>query len=273
MSCVEDRGVLRAHRLLVIPSLALPLAVASCSLLVDTAGLVGEPAGGSAESGGGDGGDGAGDGGGGGEAGTADGPGSSDACSDPAIVLCERFDTPQALGRYPSTTDPSTSVASDPDAFLSAPRSAKFTIEPSNNGSPDATIQLTTSVTVPRFVLEASVFIERGEPGGDARLLSVKAGTGGSLRLTRSGTLTESSDLRAQLVALPFGQWLRVRLEMRTDAPRTMTLTVGEATSGQLPLLTTGAAGPVVVDLGVSDASSPTQGWVVRWDDVSIKRL
>lgn len=255
------------HRLHAVLWIAASLALASCALLVDTDGLEGRATGGG----------GAGEGGtvveGGAEGGgQVDGASPTDPCGDPALVLCEKFDTPAALSRYPSVTDPSTSIASDDVAFLSAPRSAKFTINPGNNGSPDATIELVTTASVAAFVFEGYVNMDHGEPQGVARLLKVM-GSGVSLVLEQSGKVLEGTDVRAQLAPAPFGAWVRVRVEVRTEAPRRAIVTVGEATTGEILLTSTGSPDRVTVELGVSNASSPTRGWLVRWDDVTIKRL
>jgi hypothetical protein len=254
-------------------ALALPIATLSCSLVVSTSGLEGAstPAATDREAGAAD------------ESGTAeaatppDGGGDSSleagACADPALIVCERFDTATALARYPATTDAPTTVTSDDAVVFSAPRSAKFTIQPSGNGSPDATIRMASSVPAAHYVFEGYLHIERVEPQGVARLLAVGTGTGSTVYLEQSGRVMESSTLLAQLAPVPSSTWLLVRVEVRSDAPRSVSVTVGTNTTGVLPLGSTGKASEVLLDLGVSEAASPSIGWIVRWDDVSVRAL
>lgn len=44
-------------------------------------------------------------------------------------------------------------------------------------------------------------------------------------------------------------------------------------TAPAMPLVTAWPAGPVIVRLGVSEANSPTEGWLVRWDDIVVRQL
>lgn len=245
----------------------LPLAMASCSVLVDTTGL----AGGANGSGGGGGSDAGGDAAL--DASSVDGAAGADPCADPAVVLCERFDTVTAISRYPKETDDSTSIGSDDALFFSSPRSAVFAITPGSNGSPDAALSATTSQTLSHFAVEGRVNIERGEPGEDGQLLDVKLGAH-DLYLKASGIVSEDSATRTTFAPIARGRWVLVRLEVDvTGGAVAASVSVDGAPARALALSGAYSANTVSVKLGISEAFSPTAGWRVHWDDVIVRRL
>ena len=255
---------------------ALAVAVAftaSCSLLVDTDGLGGarsEDDAGSID----------------GAAGASDAAapdGSTDAGSDADAgaarvdpctdgpVHCETFDEGAPLSRYEIDDDPETSISIDDALSFSPTRSAKFEIEPSANGSPDATIELTTSPILD-VSLEGKVHIERFEPGAVGRLLFIALGDA-TMYLERSGALV-TSGLSSSVGEIPAGRWLTIRVELRrSTSPQTLTVTVEGAGAQRLVVIVPNTPSRLFVRLGISEAPSPTTGWVVRWDDIVIRHL
>lgn len=205
------------------------------------------------------------------DAGQADAPSVNARCAN--TVLCQTFDDP-VLGLLETTTDPSTRVELDDKVFRTPPRSARFTIEPSTSDtSPDATLRLRASSALDAFVLTAELNIERTEPMGAGQLL--KLTTGDLLLVLRvNGTLLESSVTVASLGPLPTAAWLPVRIEVRTNTqPATAIVSIGAKSSGTIQLAAKSVASPANVELGVSEANSPTAGWVVRWDEVIVRPL
>ena len=249
-----------------LSGLALPIGVASCTLLVDTSGLStsdtsveagvdGAPA---IE---------------GGIDSSAPLDGATDPCADPTVVLCERFNDEASISRYPAVTDPTTTISLDKISFFSPPGSAKFLITPSTNTSPDTTLALKTDVSLARFAVEARVRIDRNEPGQGAQLLNLTTGPR-ILVVDHSGEIRDGATLIATVPSPPSNEWVRLRVEVRTDTPtKSVVVTLGSTTTDTLPISANWAAGPVQVQLGVSEANSPTTGWLVRWDDVILQRL
>jgi hypothetical protein len=241
---------------------------ASCTLFIDTSGFVGSSDAVDASDG----------------ATSADVSSADDAprdvspfelCKDPSFIVCETFDGPVAVDRYPRVTDPSTNVTFDNVGFFSPPGSVRFRIEPSGNTSPDAVLRMEPGVTVADFGIDAELFIESSEPGGVARLLYISNENTKSLIVEQSGAVVESGETRAQLGAIPLGRWLAVHIEIRTSKlPATASIKIGDATTNTISLHESWTEpGKPVFRFGVSEASSPTKGWLVRWDDVVIRKL
>jgi hypothetical protein len=197
-------------------------------------------------------------------------------CKDPSVIVCETFDGPAAVEKYPRTTDPSTSVTFDTTGFLSPPGSSRFLIQAStSNTSPDAVLRIEPDVVVADFAIDAGLFIEYAEPGGAARLVYLSNANSKSLIVEQSGAVIESGEMRAQLGAIPTGRWLSVKIEIRTSKPpATGSIRIGDATTNTMTLHETWTdPGKPIFRFGVSEANSPTRGWLVRWDDVVIRRL
>ncbi len=186
------------------------------------------------------------------------------------FVHCETFDTADSLKRYGADLDSTTSIDVDDVLTLSPPRSAKFVIAPSNNTSPDATLMFTTATPLEKFVFEGNVHIEREEPDEPARLLRVEAAGGPFLNLSRAGGLSDGTQTVGNVGPFPVGRWVRIRFEV---TPPTATITVEGADPGAATFTVDWETRPVSVKFGVSEANSPTTGWIVRWDDLVLRAL
>jgi hypothetical protein len=214
------------------------------------------------------------------ETSTGDGPTQDatpeDPCLDQTLPFCERFDTAAALLRFGSDTDPpDTRIEVDTSAFVSAPGSAKFEIDPTMNGSPDATLGFSTSATLARLAFEAWVRIERSEPGERGRLLSMNVASQGNVIIERSGAFSLDGAPLGTIAEPAADQWFRLRVEIRTDVvPAELIVTRGDARSAVVRLADTAwTPGKVSAQFGISEASSPNVGWLVRWDDVRVLKL
>lgn len=249
-------------------SLVAAAVVASCSLLVDTAGLSGaadradadaapRPAGDAGDA-------------------MADAAPAPDPCIDKTLAFCETFDGQGALGRFGKDTDPTTSITVDGPPFVTAPSSARFEILPDlANTSPDATLQLTTASTLANAAVDAWVLIERGEPAQVARLFLVSVGNQENVFVHRDGTIHTPSGKIGSVAAPPTGRWFRVHVELRTGVvPPTVLVELDGARSKAISVGNVAwKPGPVLVRFGISEANSPTVGWLVHWDDVVVKSL
>ena len=251
--------------LLALPFMAV---LGACFLVVDTDDLAGAGVGSTRDSGLVEAGDGP-------PVSTVDaGDASEAAAPDPCAgepILCETFDDTSTLPAYPQNTDPESAITLDDAGSLSPPHSARFVIEPSNNNSADATIDLRTTAGVADFVFEAALHIERSEPGQVARLLLISNGDDG-FYLDQNGEVKNSGDTFGNVGPVPTGRWITIRIEMRI-ASGNATFVIDGKTSGPFQVPGTWQPDPVLARLGVSEANAPTTGWLVRWDNIVIRKL
>ena len=242
-------------------------ACTACTLLVGTSGLSGEDAGVPAA---------------GADAraetstsvdGAADAP-ASVTCGDPSFVICETFDTPGSTDRYPRDLDDTTSIDPDDTRSVSPPGSARFTIQAStSNQSPDATLAFKTSIDLSDFAVEGKVFVAKSEPGQNARLLRiVSVGVGEPMMVNRSGDVVHGNAITGGGV-VPFDKWVRIRVEIRSSMqPAQATIEI-DGVRRSISLQGGWTPGLVTASFGISEANSPTTGWLVNWDDVVIQKL
>jgi hypothetical protein len=196
-------------------------------------------------------------------------------CADTTLVFCESFDSPAALSRFGKDTDPTTNISVDGPASASAPRSARFEILPDTNTSPDATLQFTTTASLSHVAVDGWVLIERSEPAQVGRLFLVNIGAQTNIIVERSGDILDGSKQIGTVAAPPTGRWFRLHVEANGDVvPPTVVVELDGIPS---KTITVGSAawkpGPVMVRFGISEANSPTTGWLVRWDDIRVKSL
>lgn len=252
--------------------------IAACSLLVDTDDLSTGRADASASEAGGP-----------TEAGTSDASeaGSdadadaavSDPCAAAGVVFCSRFDGPASLDELTVTTDPETRVEHDTTVFFSPPGSARFTIDPSTNNSADATLKRFAGNSVAHAVFSGVLRFDRSE-AVNARLVAIAVGDESSFLIDRNGgniVLRENGVGTLGTVPVPSdGTWFRVELDLDGAAtPPQITLKVGTAApvTGRASA-GSWAPGRVFVEFGVSETNTPaSKGWLVHWDDVSIRKL
>lgn len=201
---------------------------------------------------------------------------SSDPCG-PSPLFCETFDKDaDPLARFMLDTDPTTEVTLDRAKSLSAPRSAKFVINPGGNASPDATLAYRIEgANKPDFVFEGSFFIERQE-NLFARLLRITIDNGRAILLERTGAFKIDDNQLANVGRLPSNAWVHLRLEVH---PTTMTLSLetpdgsGNVTSGPVNVAPAWSSGSILFRLGISEANSPNVGWIVYWDNIVVRAL
>lgn len=205
-----------------------------------------------------------------------DGPSAADPCAN-GPVHCETFDEGDPLQRNSVDKDDTTKVSIDDKVSVSQPRSARFEITPSSaNGSPDATLQFTTDKSVSSFVFEGKVLIDREEVGKAGRLLRLAAPPEdvsiNPLMLEQSGNIKDGTNagVLANLGSIPLNRWLAVRVEMR---PEKAIVTVEGASPGTAEIARTWAPNKVMVRFGISEADSPTTGWLVHWDNLVVREL
>ena len=197
-------------------------------------------------------------------------------CADTTLAFCETFDDQGALARFAQDTDTTTSIAIDGPPFVTGPASARFEIlADTNNESPDATLQFTTASTLARAAVDAWVLIERSEPMLAARLFLVNVGNQENVFVQRNGSIRTNSGEIGAVAAPPTGRWFRIHVEARADVvPPTILVELDGARSGAIPVGNVAwKPGPALVRFGISEANSPTTGWLVRWDDVVVKSL
>lgn len=215
------------------------------------------------------------------EASSSDATGSADAeagapvdpCAAPN-VLCETFDGIDPLAAYDIDKDPSGSVAIDDAISLSPPRSARFTIEPSGALSADAAVTMLTNGAVEDFVFEGGVHIERKEPNESADLLVLGKSKTERLVLDQLGALSLDGEQLGTVAPVPLGRWIPVRIEARVRvAPASVIVSVDGKEPVTITLPAPWAAASAFARLGVLDAKAPTTGWIVRWDDIVIRKL
>lgn len=199
----------------------------------------------------------------------------ADPCAVSGLLYCTRFDDSRSLDAFRRTTDPTTRVEVLTSSFFSPPSAAAFTIDPSGNGSADATLALTVGTDVSRAVLRAKVRIDKRE-AVDGRLVAMRLGNSGTILLDHGGEIRESGAAKLGMApALPDAQWVEFRLELDgTVVPPRVRVTVGNAALTEVSV-GSGAWSPgeVTVVFGISETSTPSSGWLVRWDDVVIQRL
>lgn len=193
-------------------------------------------------------------------------------CSAAGVVFCETFDRADATKTYVNTTDPETSIATDDVMFSSPPRSAKFVITASNNGSPDATLELRPPGSLSDFAFEAKLHIEKNEPGGVGRLLYIKPSGGEEIIVEQSGTV-KSGATTSNIGAFAIGKWLSFRLEVRATTQPSKAAIEIDGQRSEVNLASAWVVAPLLVRIGVSEAFSPKNGWIVRWDDVVVRTL
>jgi len=195
-------------------------------------------------------------------------------CSDPKIVVCEGFDTAAAVAKYKADIDEGTSVSFEDKVVASPPGAARFEIGGGlSNNSPDATLELVADETLTDFSIEARLHIEYGEPVEKGRLFLVSTGTE-NLYLESAGNVEETSTNVGQLGAIPRGRWLPFRVEIRLgDNPKTATFSVDDKTTGKINLGGGWTPGRPFIRIGISEAFAPQKGWLVRWDNLVVKRL
>jgi len=188
-----------------------------------------------------------------------------------ASIHCETFDEGDPLSRHTKSIDSSTIVTIDDTRSVSAPRSARFVINPSGNGSPDATLTFHTDAAVASFVFEGTIYIEREEPSLVGRILRLGNTTNPAITLDRSGTVRlEGTGVLGTVSTMPSGQWVTLRLELR---PNALTVTVNGTGPAAFAFPITWAKESLTVRFGISEASSPTTGWVVNWDNLVVREL
>jgi hypothetical protein len=251
-------------------SLIAGAAVVSCSLLVDTAGLSGTADRADADSDAplqpvADGGD-----------AKTDAAPAPDPCTDTTLAFCETFDGKGALARFGKDTDPTTSIAIDGPPFVTAPASARFEILPdTGNGSPDATLQFTTASSLARAAVDAWVLIERSEPMQAARLFYMSIANQEAVFIERDGTIHISAGEIGAVAAPPSGKWFKLHVELRTDVtPPTIVVELDGVRTKAISVGNVGwNPGSLFVRFGISEANSPTTGWLVHWDDLVVRSL
>jgi hypothetical protein len=197
-------------------------------------------------------------------------------CAEPSIVVCETFDDEAAVARYATSTDESTTVTSSAAMSASAPRSALFTIEPSSSTSPDATLTIRPTGALTDFAVQGVFYIARREPGKEARLLNVSplgdAGVGEPIHLQQSGQV-RNADAVTNVGEFAGGRWVSIRLEVRSSVQPAEARLAVDGVEALLALPAGWKPSEIFVRLGVSEANSPTTGWLVYWDDIVIRRL
>jgi len=252
-------------------SLAVLLVAAGCSLLVDTSDLDVESSSSSSSSSAGGQGEGGPPNGGGSDGSTSDGPigtTTNEICKN--TVHCETFEEGDPLSRMSADTDDVTKITIDSTKSLSPTHAARFEIEPSNNGSPDATLQFRTK-NIANFVFEGSIFIEREQPNQPGRIFRINNEIAGlPLDLTHNGRLTLDDNLIAELGVIPRGRWVRLKVEVKG---RTLIVSYdnGAKSTGPLSLSNPLDSAPLTVRFGISEANSPNIGWIVYWDDLTVR--
>lgn len=212
----------------------------------------------------------------GGVAGDADASGDA-AYVEPCVgnvVLCEKFDSTNATDVYEKTLDPNTRIDTDDSAFLSAPRSARFTIDPSTSiGSADATLNMHPTAALADFSIEGRVFIEKREPNEDGRLFWVNGATGGEALFINASGAVKNGTSAVNVGMFASGKWIHLRVEIHAGAaPAQATIEV-DGTKFPYTLTLGWPAGAISIRLGISETDVPTTGWLVRWDDVVVKKL
>lgn len=188
--------------------------------------------------------------------------------------FCADFDAPDAglAGWQVVDNDPQSRYALDSES-ISAPFSARLEIFRGDGGSPDARIRRIAGKRR-SFLVQAKAKIARAGTKPIVPWLSIGFGDA-SFQVLFDGRLRRVSNVDGGTVMatvldtqpLPSSVWFDVALGIDVDS-NTLTLTINDQTRSAVLPTDVVTAQTSVVSLGPAEAESPTDGWVVLFDNV-----